>query len=188
MALLLNGLAFQFGWFALVLGGAHQLPWLGAVLGLALVGWHLWQVERRGDELRLLAWAGLLGLVADSLPVVLGLLSYPSGTLVPHLAPYWIVVMWLLFATTLNFSLRWLHGRWWLAVVLGATSGPLAYWAGAKLGAVTFVQPLPALALLALIWSVALPLLLYLANGAAGVETGPQSIAHRASDRAGKPA
>lgn len=37
-----NFLAFQFGWFACVIGGANSVPWLGvaAVVSLA-VGWAL---------------------------------------------------------------------------------------------------------------------------------------------------
>ena len=64
--------------------------------------------------------------------------------------PYWILAMWALFATTLNASLGWLHGRPALAGALGMLSGPLAYWAGARLGAIELVQPAAALAALAL--------------------------------------
>ena len=47
---------------------------------------------------------------------------------------------------------------------LGAVGGPLAYLAGEKLGAITFNQPLFAIAALAVIWAVAMPLLVVLAT------------------------
>ena len=53
------------------------------------------------------------------------------------LAPYWLVVMWALFATTINVSMAWMKNRWLLAVVMGAVFGPMAF-AGEKLGAVNF--------------------------------------------------
>jgi len=40
-------------------------------------------------------------------------------------------------ATTLNVSMAWLRGRYALAAIFGAFGGPLAYYSGAKLGAMT---------------------------------------------------
>ena len=79
-------------------------------------------------------------------------------------APYWIVAMWALFATTVNLSLRWLKGRLWLALILGAIGGPLAYFAGYRFGAVTFLESTTALILLSLGWALWTPLLV-LASG-----------------------
>ena len=41
----------------------------------------------------------------------------------------------MVFATTLNVSLRRLRRFLFAAVVLGGIVGPLAYWGGARLGA-----------------------------------------------------
>ena len=82
-----------------------------------------------------------MGLVFDSLLVTVGWLEYPNGMFAPVVAPYWILSMWVLFATTLNVSLAWLHGRYTLAAVFGAIGGPLSYLAGARLGAVTLAEP-----------------------------------------------
>jgi hypothetical protein len=68
--------------------------------------------------------------------------------------------MWMLFATTLNLSLRWLKGRMLLAAVCGAVAGPLAYLGGEALGGVRFTDPTAGLAALAFGWSVLLPLLM----------------------------
>ena len=80
----------------------------------------------------------------------------------PHIAPPWILALWALFASTLNVSLRWLRGRIVVAVVLGAVAGPLSYWAGVRMGAVEFTQPVVALVALAVGWAVFTPLLMVL--------------------------
>jgi hypothetical protein len=77
---------------------------------------------------------------------------------------YWLVILWALFATTLNSSLRALQSRPWIAAALGAAGGPLAYYAGARLGALQFLEPAAMLAALALGWALATPLLLSLAR------------------------
>ena len=87
-----------------------------------------------------------------------------TGTsLVAALPPAWMLALWANFATTLNLSLAGLQTRPWLAALLGLIGGPLAYWGGASLGAMTFVAPLPALTTLALGWALLTPLLLALA-------------------------
>ena len=131
-ASLINFLLFQLGWFGCVLSGAAGLPWLGAMLATAIIAWHLLRAPDPGAELKLIGAAVAIGAVWDSLLVWQGWLAYPSGMVLPFAAPYWIVIMWALFATTLNVSLRWLKGRWLHAFLFGAIGGPLAYsyWAG----------------------------------------------------------
>jgi len=85
--------------------------------------------------------------------------------------------MYALFATTLNVSLNWLHGRWLLAVVLGGVSGPLAYWAGARLGAVTMPSPELALGALAVGWAALMPAFMVLARRFDGMRRHPAGTA-----------
>ena len=85
--------------------------------------------------------------------IVLGLsnvLVYPSGTILP---PYWMMTLWLLFATTIPWALRWLvTNRFWF-VTLCVISGPLSYYVGVSQSDVTFGLPLiAALSLLGLMW------------------------------------
>jgi membrane protein implicated in regulation of membrane protease activity len=61
----------------------------------------------------------------------------------------------------LNSALYWLAGRPLLAAALGAVGGPLAYFGGVGLGALAFPGGLAwALALIAVEWAIAMPLLL----------------------------
>jgi hypothetical protein len=162
--LILNFVLFQVAWFACVLGGAQQLPWVGPAVVVAVVWYHLWTATDPRAESVLLAVAFLIGSVFDSLVVSTGWLAYPSGQWHPELAPYWILAMWVAFATTLNVSLGWLKGRPLLAAGFGAIGGPLAYFAGAKLGGVTFVEPTAALLALGVGWAVIMPALMGVAR------------------------
>jgi len=171
MAKLANFVLFQLGWLACVLGGAWQLPWLGTALAAAIIGWHLRTAIRPRQALALILLVGAMGAAWDSLLVNAGLLAYPSGTLIAGTAPHWIIAMWMLFATTLNLSLRWLQGSYWLAAAGGALGGPLAYYAGQQLGGVQMPDPQAALLTLALGWAVLLPLLASLAQRFDGIRT-----------------
>jgi Protein of unknown function (DUF2878) len=170
---IVNFIAFQIGWFACVLGAAWGRPWTGTAIAAAVVAFHLWRVARPGQELKLIAMALAMGLAWDSLLVNLGLVSFESGFPLEHVAPQWILALWALFATTLNVSLRWLHGRWVVAVLLGAAVGPLSYWAGTRLGALVLPDLLPALLALAIGWGTMTPLLLVLARRFNGVNATP---------------
>jgi len=160
MRTLLNFAAFQVGWFACVLGAANGQPWVGLpVVGLA-IALHLLLAKRPGQEARLIGVAILTGLVADSLLASSGWLRYASPAPAEGLAPYWILAMWALFATTLNVSMGWLKGRTGLAVLLGAVFGPLSYMAGRRLGALEFIDFQAGTLALALAWAIAMPLLM----------------------------
>jgi hypothetical protein len=75
-----------------------------------------------------------------------------------------MVALWMNLAATLRHSLSWLCGRPVLALVMGAVAGPLAYWGGARLGAVELGAPLgSSLAAIAVEWALALPLLAWAA-------------------------
>lgn len=154
----LNFIGFQIGWFACVLMAAQGQPEIGIAIALIIVAFHLFVIQARLNTLALLFSVTLLGSAWDSVLTSQQILVFSSGLISPYLAPSWIIMMWLLFATTLNVSLRWLYGRTWLAMLLGAVAGPLAYQAGAALGAVVIPDPLVGNIVLAIGWAGLLPL------------------------------
>lgn len=159
---LLNIVLFQVGWFACVVSGAMQRPWIGALIAVFIVTFHLLRAPAREAELKLVLIAVGIGAVWDSMLVWLNWLQYSSGILLPNTAPYWIVLLWALFATILNVSLRWLRGRWLIAALAGAAGGPLAYYGGYRLGALEFGNESAALITLAIGWALITPLLMEL--------------------------
>jgi hypothetical protein len=178
---LLNIAAVQLGWFACVLGGANGLALAGTLTVMVVVGMHLALARRPGPEALLIAVAATIGLAWDSMLVALGLMSYPSGSFAPGLAPHWIVAMWALFATSLNLSMAWLKGRPWLAALFGAVGGPLAYLSGQRLGGLEMSDPVLALGAQAVGWAVILPLLTLLAERLNGFEAAPAHALARVS-------
>ncbi len=160
----LNIAAFQVGWFACVLGAAHGMSWLGSAVALTAVAIHLYLVPQPRYEVLLILFAAVFGFAADTMLIQGNWLTFSAGILVPGAAPHWMVALWMVFATTLNVSLNWLKKRWLLAVGFGAIGGPLAYYAGAKLGAVTLLTPVTALVAVGIAWALAMPLLLWVAD------------------------
>ena len=165
MPVWINFALFQLGWFGVVLSGAAEEPGLATGIAGAVLIVHLFAARRPVPELKLALMAGALGLLLDSLLTGLGLLRFASGQWVAWAAPLWIVAMWMMFSTTLNSSLGWMKGRFGLAALLGALAGPLAYFGGAKLGAVGLHDTLAfSLLGIALAWLIAMPLLVWLAE------------------------
>jgi hypothetical protein len=166
---LINFVAFQLGWFSCVLGAANGVPLIGLAVASMVVLLHLLMARDGAAELRLLVIAVLIGLVFDSVLASLGWIRYPNGVLVPGLAPYWILAMWAIFATTLNVSMSWLRGRLVLAALMGGIFGPLSYQAGGRLGGLAFAQETAAMVALGLGWALIMPLLVLLAQRYDGV-------------------
>ncbi|HWA38438.1 MAG TPA: DUF2878 domain-containing protein [Burkholderiales bacterium] len=152
-----NFLLFQIGWFACVLGAANGYAAEGAVVALLIIAWHVADAPRPAREAAVAGVAAAVGLVFENFLVEAGWVSVQDGV-------YWLVILWALFATTLNGALRALQGRPWLAALVGALGGPLAYYAGERMGALQLLQPAAMLAALALGWAIATPLLLSLAR------------------------
>ena len=149
-----NFVAYQLAWFACVLGAAHDLAWLGAAFALTVAAAHL-ALRPAAIEIRLIAVAAAVGFVVDSVLVRSDLVEFASARWAGW-APYWMVSLWVAFATTLNHSLRWLAQRPAVATLCGAIGGPLAYLAGAKLGALTIATPAMTLPFIALLWTPAM--------------------------------
>jgi hypothetical protein len=160
-----NLLLYQGGWFACVLGAAWHDPWLGMSIALCLVGVHFWLVTDRVTQLKLALAALAVGLTIDTAQLWAGVFTFSQGTIVPWLPPPWISVLWVQFATTLRYSMRWLSGRYASSAIFGLLGAPLAFFAGERLGAIEFLAPrLMHFAILGVLWSVAVPFLVFLSD------------------------
>ncbi len=151
---LFNFVAYQLAWFAVILGAAHGHAWAGTAVALLVTIAHLW-MRRDALDLKLIGVAAVMGLVLDSALAATAQVRFESAGDLP-IAPFWMLALWMAFATTLNHSLRWLMRRPVVAAIGGAVFGPMAYLAGAKLGALTLPSPAIALPLLAASWMVAM--------------------------------
>ena len=129
-------------WFACVLGGAKGLLWLGPTLTILFALQVVALAPRPRRELIFLTLAAMLGSAGDRIVVALGAFSFIPDFWAPWGYPLWMTSLWVAFAGMFGYGLKWLRGRYLLAGLLGAFGGPLAYSAGASLGAIEFSVPL----------------------------------------------
>jgi hypothetical protein len=168
---LVNLVLFHIGWFASVLGAANGLPWIGIAVVTVLILVHLSLMRFRTGEFILVTSALGIGWVCDSAIVLLGGLSFPTHAQLGGPTTSWMAFMWANFATTLNTSLKWLHGRWVLVAAFGVIGGPASYYSGMKLGAVILPEPLwSSLLLIGVMWAIASPMLIWLASQCIGID------------------
>jgi hypothetical protein len=161
----LSILAFQAAWVATALGAATGRPEVAVAACVGALALALVCRRDRRSVVVLAVASGLLGFAAESLMIATGLLTHASPGPWPPLAPLWMMTLWMAFATLIEPTFRWLQGRSLLAGLLGAVGGPPAYLAAQHLGALTLAEPLwPAALALALLWAIALPLLVELSH------------------------
>lgn len=168
-------IGFQVVWLACALGAVSGVGWPGVAAALVFLGVVLAGRGWDRAEIGAVLASGAFGAVAESLLAASGLVSYAASASAAPFAPLWMIALWLAFGGTLPaldaivgapVSLR--------AALLGALGGPLAYLAGARLGALSFAGEVwPALVALALLWAVALPLLLHVRRRLQAARTMP---------------
>jgi hypothetical protein len=168
--LVLNVVIYQCAWFACVLGAAARHPGIGIAVAVAAVAWHLFMARAPRRELPLIGIAIVAGALFESLLVASGWVQMAPATLLGGVTPLWMVALWAAFATTLNVSLRALRRRYVLGALVAAVGAPLAYAAGARLGALQWEQTVPAMLLIAAGWALILPLLMRSAQHFDGFE------------------
>ena len=162
---IINIISFEIGWFACVLGAAHEYFWLGPIVVAGLMILHFYLHKNWTSEIQLFTLCLLIGFAFDSLFIWLGIYEPKRGWLPYPLTTIWLVAMWVNFALTMNVSLRRLQSFLIGAAVLGAAAGPLAYFGGHKLQALQIVDSLSVnLFFISLGWAIITPLLFYLAR------------------------
>ena len=153
-SIIINLALYEAAWVACVFGAAYGYPWLGIGVCAIAVGAHLARTDDMPGELVLIGSIVLAGGLFDSLLAQSGWISYQQHFPSTSWAPLWIVGLWAAFATIVRTSLKWMSGRTLLAAVLGVLGGPLAYFAGARFGAIDIVDVVPATVALGIGWAL----------------------------------
>jgi hypothetical protein len=144
-----------------------------------------WQLSASPDartDATLVALAIAIGTICDSLLAHSQIVIYAAAWPSEAFAPIWIVALWANLALTLNHSLAFLQRNLPLAALLGALGAPLSYLIAARAWhAVVLAEPLPtSLLVLALLWSVATPILCAAARSLARSRSPAPGIARGA--------
>ena len=160
--LTVNLIMVDLNWLICVMGAARNIEWVGPLVVFFWVVVHLLFVGKKWlAELALILGAGLIGFMIDTILGLSGAIHFFRHSLGGVTSPPFMIALWLSFATSLAFSLRWLQRRYVLGGILGLVAGPSAYYAGMKLGAVQFSEnTIMAMGFIGMAWFVAMPTLL----------------------------
>lgn len=158
-----NFILFQLAWFICVLGAAYNQTYFALMISVIILLVHFALIKKRLLELKLILAAGIFGLLFDGVLLNFDLIIYNDPGLPYPITPIWIVMLWMIFAMTLNHSLAWLSQKYYLSILFGAIGGPLAYIAGEKLGAITLLSS-NSIIMLCVGWALITPVLLIIAN------------------------
>ena len=157
-----NIISVNIGWLACILGAAKGYYWLGLVVVPILFVIHITAIERRKiRKIFIVALAAIvIGFLMDTSLIIVGALE-PNRWVMP--APFttiWDLMIWANFSLTLNASLRFLQKRPLVAALLGAIFAPGTYYAGDRLGALNFSEPVfSSLLCIGVVWLFAMPCL-----------------------------
>lgn len=166
--------AFQAVWLTCALGAASGSGAPGVAAAALFVAA---QIILRGPRSAVAAMTlvgGVAGLAMETLLLTADVVGYAAHWPDARLAPAWIVGLWLAFGSTLSTTARLLGtDKWAFLATLGAIFGPLAYLAGARLGALHLSDPeWLSLAAIAFCWGVMLPALVALVRPSREPEPG----------------
>lgn len=161
-ALIFNALLFQLAWLANVMN-VGLLPVLVSALVVAvhlLMVRHFFDSAASGRESLWLLLVTVAGFFVEFGLSHFGVLRHEPPTLSLFGVPVWLLLLWLVFATTFRFSLIFLRDRIAWSVVLGAGAA-LSYWGGAALNTTSQLgnPAWSALLWIALVWALVLPAL-----------------------------
>lgn len=160
MRLVLDILLFLLAWLGAVVLAAGGHGYLATLPPLAAIVLHVVVSRTRSAALGVIVLAGVVGLVAESLLLALGFTSYAGHVPTTLAPPVWVIALWASFGILHDVTHAAMRGEGANVAALGALAGPVAYYAGERLGAITLAEPLwiTYLVLMA-IWALAAPLL-----------------------------
>ena len=160
MPILINFIGLQLTWFACVVGGAKSNIWLCLLVGLPFIAWHLYQSKPILKEFKLIVITLIIGVIFDQTVLLLNLVQYPPHGWPDAILPLWMFMLWAIFATALNVSLRWMRGRLMIASLFGLIGAPLSYLAGVKLGAMLHPATPAFYVVISVGWALIMPVLI----------------------------
>ncbi len=126
--ILCNALGFQLTWLVCVQG--NGLYALLVALLFIMLNQRLFNLTNVSTAVGLLLFS-VIGYLGDSLLAYLFDLNYYQQLGV--FAPIWLLALWLAFAMTLNYSMKWIFSSLYLTVAIGLLLVPLSYIAGITL-------------------------------------------------------
>ncbi len=153
-----NALLFNVAWLCCVLGG--DIVAVSSAAAVLFV--HVRYIGGDWREILLILQILVLGFFVDSILMRSDVLLAPASVSMP---PIWLMCLWVIFATTLNHSMRWFHSHFVIAMLLGGCMVPLSYYAGTRFTDFSLADPVfVSMAIIGSVWALVFPLCLWLAQ------------------------
>ena len=160
MQTLFRFILFQLAWFscAILAGGEyHTVAWLPmCIFGAGYVS--ISSTQKKVDVFMMIG-SSIVGFCFDSILITGGVFSTPT---LDQFSPFWLVSMWIGFATAFSMGLHEIRKMNWLfVIVVGAIGGLFSYRAGASFGGIVLHEDIYfSSTCIMLEWSIAFPMLL----------------------------
>jgi hypothetical protein len=171
----LDIIGFQVIWFACALGVPHGYTWTVFPLGALYLAQHLYFSNDRGFEISLIIKGTLLGIVFDTSLMWINAVQFTNSNL--WVQPFWMTTLWASFGASLSSSFSWLKSRYLLGAILGGLIGPISYYGGEKLGALS-IHGMNGFIALSICWTIAMPIAI---SWLSQKRLGPTSKSHNES-------
>ena len=133
----LNFLWYQLFWWVIIGSVSWGYLWHGMMLGLVLIGVHLFFSSQRRVDLWWMVVSFIVGCCLESLLLWWGCYRFSDRIVVHGFLPAWLCLLWLGFGCTFSYSMAWIKQP--LLAVLGFSVGGLLVYLGVdRLGIIQF--------------------------------------------------
>ena len=160
---ILNFLLFQFVWFSSVFSIVYGMSFLGIILVLFVAVFYIFISNYPGRLLFFYCLSAIFGFLVDTLLLNFGVISLTPTffmNTIFQISPLIMVMFWVNFVATFDYSLSWILKHKWLGSILGALGAPLSYFSAYKLGAITLGPTVMyGLLVIAATWLFVMPIL-----------------------------
>jgi len=156
----LNGGLFYACWVIILFYAVIERPYvsLGVVFPFMLA--HSFLTDNGRRDLILLPSLVVSGTILDSLMMNFGVITFVApNDLFPWMCPIWIIVLHLVFASSINLSMTWLSRSYFLAAGFGGIGAPVSYYMGAQVGAAVLLMGMQSCLIIGVAWAIYLPLI-----------------------------
>lgn len=172
MRSLANFILFQLGWCVAVFYPGT----LAALVSLAIVTAHLVFISAFPlRELRFVIMVTALGSALDVIHRTAGVLDFPGyeGAYSQGMIPFWLVMLWAVFATAVNHCLYWMRQYPVVLIGLPPFAGALAYYSAERFGAIEIGYGLWGILAVAIGWGLVYPVIVRISTWLESIEEAP---------------
>ena len=163
---IINLIGFYICWWLSIFGAVQGKYFLGPISLLMYIIIHFSIINHHKKEYIYLIFCLFLGFLVDTILLKINFIVY-SGYLSENyrIAPLWVVTLWISFGLSIFHSFQLLQKNYKSTMLLGTLSGPVIYYSCMKAKIISFEFSLViSLICISIIWSVILPLYVYIAD------------------------